>query len=163
MLHLEPKTLRMIDDVLREPKPTEAPTKRWKQRPKRNRAPTNLGNIRKYFNNTCQSKVNSSNEEKEGGGRGEVKKRKVDDCLEHLPDLRSIKSRRILTEEANHDVLDDSRTLSPVIWGEKSISGREPGQRRPNGAGFKDGGTNQGIWDNKKDDLRLDETRKSYK
>ena len=49
---VEPMNLRMINNVLREPKPNEAPTKRRRMKAKRTNAGASMGNIKKYFTNS---------------------------------------------------------------------------------------------------------------
>ena len=142
------KTLRMINDVLVEPRQGDAPTKRKKRKAKRANVPANIGNIKKYFTDLHQHKEWSSNDTKEGGAEG--RKRKPDGYLEQTTDLRSCKSRRLLLEETETSGKTDSRTLSPLFMGAKSGCGREPADRQnlgANGAGFieKEGGISHGT------------------
>ena len=98
-----------------------------------------------------------SSDENDGGARDDGKKRKVESCLENVPEPRPVKSRRKMMNGAEYTVLHQSRTLSPNFWGTKSTSGREPGTKRTTMVGIKNGETSQGI---RNDGKRRNETKR---
>ena len=94
--------MRMINDVLVEPRRNDAPTKRRKRRARRTVKQSNLGNIRNYFASLYQPKECSSNDVKEGGAGALVRKRKYDGCMETSPGLCNPKSRRIFSNHTHN-------------------------------------------------------------
>ena len=135
--------LRMINEVLLEARKVEAPTKRRKTKAKRAIKKPNIGNIKDYFSSLYQPKESSSNKGKEGGAGAELRKRKLNECMETTLGPRDPKSRRTLVEDTVLSENEDSRTLCPFYLGAKSWAGKEPTDRRRERAGII--GINGGI------------------
>ena len=140
--------VRMIADVLVEPRKEDIPIKRRKSRAKRMMTKTtDLGKIKNYFSTIYQRKDWTSDDMKEVGAGATARKRKGGGCMEQPEELLKAKSRRTMVEETNLCGIDDSGTLSPTYLGAKSLEGREPVDRqmKKERAGFKEinGGNRQ--------------------
>ena len=128
----EPKTMRMISNVLRDSNKCVAPPKRRKAKAKRSKVSENLGNIKLYFSKEYLSKDQTSNNENDGGASRS--KRKVEEGLEVLTVQKSKRSKLTSMEATNEGGLYDSRTVCPNVLGGISFCGREPGSGKPDQA-----------------------------
>ena len=118
--------MRMLTDVLVEPSNTTAPTKR--RRGKARRKLTNLGKISDFFPKLLIPKEWKPDLAKEGGAALEMRKRKCMELVEdHATCTTNAKSRRIGMKETD---VTKSTTNSMYLLGAKSISRREPTDRR---------------------------------
>ena len=116
-------TMRTVTEVLMMGGAIEAPTTRRKVKAKRgSRKAATLGKIKDYFPNVQLPKERKLEETC-------VRKRKFEPVLEDLDWSIGTNPRRPrLMETTKLDVETNSWTLSPILWGPKSLDGREPGQ-----------------------------------
>ena len=148
------RKMRMITDVLMEPRKEDAPTKRRRGRGKRSTCPKNQGTLQKYFSKLVVPKEMSvANSMVEGAN---VRKRKGETILveDHKRLMLDDAPRCLLMEDDRTTCRnEDSRTLCPIFMGAKSRNGRETdGQKKISGNGLdlfaltsKEGATSLGL------------------
>ena len=132
--------LRMIGDVLVEPRQRDAPTKRRRGKAKRSTCPKIQGTLKDYFAKIPVPKeIRDENSTVEGAP---MRKRKGEDLMLEDPKQHT-GSKELLCPLMENDEkicgLASSRTLCPIIWGAKSVNGRETddGQTGRSGNGLE--------------------------
>ena len=120
--------MRMLNEVLMEPKNRTAPPKRKTRKAKRATVPIILGTIHKFFSNLQTHKECQNRLEEEGGKVTGLRKRKggLVEATEHQ---MTSKSRRLNVETVSHGTTKNSRTECALLLGANSFSGRDPDDR----------------------------------
>ena len=117
--------LRMMKEVLMDPRNRTAPTKRKSRKAKRAEVPIILGNIKTYFTNLKTHKECHGLLEDEGGESFGMRKRKGDAC-EALVEPGTKKSKKLDDVSTSGGAVGTSRTKCPNSLGAKSLTGKEP-------------------------------------
>ena len=124
--------MRMMNEVLMEPKNRTAPPKRKTRRAKRAAVPIILGTIHKFFSNLQTHKECQNRLEEDGGDVTGLRKRKGS-LVEATEHQMVFKSRRLDVETTSHGTTTTSRTECPLFLGAKSFYGRDPDVRLQKG------------------------------
>ena len=117
--------MRMMKEVLMDPRNRTATPKRKTRKAKRAAVPIVLGTIQKYFTNLQTHKECQNRLEEEGGDVTGLRKRKgsLVEATEHQTIFKSIRLDDVTT---SHGTMTTSRTECPLFLGAKSLYGREP-------------------------------------
>ena len=120
--------MRMLEEVLMDPKVRTAPPMRKQRKAKRASKPIVLGNIKSFFtklnsHKECHKQPNQVVED--GGDDGGLRKRKGA-CMETAENSLTKKSRSLGSATTSGGQMSTSRTRCPILLGAKSLAGREP-------------------------------------